>query len=425
MTGDKPQELALQERKPQDPAAMRRGDLRKPPWWSFRVWHGMTAGVWFRFLARHRYDIAPRFYLRAAGISLLSLLNAFAALNQRLLFGRRIAAEPVPPPVFIVGHWRSGTTFLHELLATDPRFITPTTFECFCPDHFLRWTRFITWFAFLLPGRRPMDDMAMGWSQPQEDEFALMAMGVRSPYEMVGFPNHRPEGMEWLHPDDLGSAETTYWQDALRRFLKAVTFQRRRLREKKGGQEPSWMLLKSPTHTARIGLLAAMFPGARFIHVVRDPQNLFDSARRLWPALYVTQGLQNPVLAAGPGRPPAMEALVNEVAAALYRDFDRDIAALPIGAFAEVRYEDLVRDPRSELARLYAAVGLGEHAEPAALDAYLADRADYRPNRHRLDPSTAAKVAREWGWYAERFGYPGPAPAEPLAAGGEPPAAIA
>ena len=33
--------------------------------------------------------------------------------------------------------------------------------------------------------------MPVGWDRPQEDEFALMNLGLGSPYEVVVFPNRR------------------------------------------------------------------------------------------------------------------------------------------------------------------------------------------------------------------------------------------
>ena len=45
---------------------------------------------------------------------------------QRLIYGRRIAATEIKePPIFIIGHWRSGTTYLHELMVCDERFAYP------------------------------------------------------------------------------------------------------------------------------------------------------------------------------------------------------------------------------------------------------------------------------------------------------------
>ncbi len=102
----------------------------------------------------------------AIGITLAGPVNTTLHFAQRLIFGRTLAsAEMHGPPVFIVGHWRSGTTMLHELMVRDERLSSPSTYQCFAPHHFLvsEWffRRFCGW---LLPGKRPMDNMAAGLS---------------------------------------------------------------------------------------------------------------------------------------------------------------------------------------------------------------------------------------------------------------------
>ena len=103
------------------------------PAWSPRFWHGMRFGDWIGLLAENRCRIHP---LRWAMVGLISLITPFNTVMlrvQRLWYGRRIDATPIQPPLFIIGHWRSGTTFLHELMVLDDRFTYPTTYQCFAP----------------------------------------------------------------------------------------------------------------------------------------------------------------------------------------------------------------------------------------------------------------------------------------------------
>jgi hypothetical protein len=119
-----------------------------------------------------------------------SVLNSILNLVKTLIFARRIRACVLEePPIFIIGHWRTGTTFLHELLMLDERFTAPTTLECFAPadcmvlDQLMRHV-----FNFALPPRRPMDNMLVGWDRPQEDEFALMIWAWGLPTRSWFFP---------------------------------------------------------------------------------------------------------------------------------------------------------------------------------------------------------------------------------------------
>ena len=129
--------------------------------WTPRFWHGMDLPTWLRLLARNRFAVSPSRLPLAVWITATSLHNSFAAVFERLLYSHRVRqTELREPPLFVLGHWRSGTTLLHELLMLDPRHTCPNTYQCFAPHHFL-WTE---WFVpplirWTLPAKRPMDDV--------------------------------------------------------------------------------------------------------------------------------------------------------------------------------------------------------------------------------------------------------------------------
>jgi hypothetical protein len=107
-------------------------------------------------------------------------------LVQEAFLGPRIRRTLIrEAPLFIIGHWRTGTTLLHELLILDPRHTHPTTHECLEPNHCLLTEKLLTLaLQFLEPSHRPMDNMATGWDRPQEDEFALCMMGYEQSPEL-------------------------------------------------------------------------------------------------------------------------------------------------------------------------------------------------------------------------------------------------
>src|SRR5689334_9911464 len=83
------------------------------------LFEGMTFGDWLRLLRREQFRIDPVCWPRAAWITGLSLFNSIVARAVERRYGAAIAATRVEAPVFILGHYRSGTTYLQELLATD------------------------------------------------------------------------------------------------------------------------------------------------------------------------------------------------------------------------------------------------------------------------------------------------------------------
>lgn len=365
------------------------------PWWKLSLWYGMTARVWFRLLKRYRFGISANRLDRLIIVSLVSPFNSFFAVAQRLIYGGRIARQQVPPCVFIIGHWRTGTTFLHELLATDPRFLAPTTHQCFCPEHFLVARPLVRLFGFMLPDKRPTDDVAIGPDSTQEDEFALLASGVDSPYEAFGFPQGHSIARGFFKVPAAGEEA---WLAALTRFFKACIFHRKR----SGKTSPHFLLLKSPTHTARLELLARRFPEARFIHLVRDPQDVFSSSKRLWTALIRTQGLNVPV----EGLDALTETIVLENFETLYDRFDEEAAGLAPDRLETVKYEELVRAPLAEIERIYRFLYIDPDDEVRyAFSEKIAAAAGYKAGEHQLTPEKAEMIRQRWQDYGNRYGY--------------------
>ena len=360
------------------------------PFWSPRFWHGLRFSEWIRLCVRHRFRIHPLRWPMAFLITLITPFNSVMSAIQRLVYGKRIdATEITQPPVFIVGHWRSGTTYLHELLELDSRFATPTTYQCFAPRHFLltEWMM-KTFGGWLLPRHRPMDNVTAGWTRPQEDEFALLTLAAPTPYERMAFPNDPPPHMEFLDMEGCDPADLKKFETGLRDFVKAITF----LTDKR-------VLLKSPPHTGRIAFLSRLFPGAKFIHIVRDPFALFPSTVRLWKSLDEVQGLQMP-------RGKGLEEYVYECLTRMYRGFEKQRLEIDAKNICDLRYEALVQNPVAEVGRVYQELGLDDfEALRRQLEAYVGKQKDYQANKHELDDELKTEIRQRWGEYFERYGY--------------------
>jgi hypothetical protein len=366
--------------------------LRPYRYWSPRFWHGMQLGTWLRLLARNRFAVTPSRVPMAAGITLTCALNSCASVFDRLVLDyTRSRTKLAEPPLFVLGHWRSGTTLLHELLILDPEHTYPTTFECYVPHHFT-WTEW--WLppliAWLLPATRPMDNMRTSWDRPQEDEFALCNMGIPSPYLAWAFPNHGAVADEYLDLTALPDAERRRWKATWERFVRRVAAVRNRR-----------VVLKSPTHTARVRTLLEVVPEARFIHIVRDPLVLFPSTVRLWRSLSEVQGMQRL-----PKDDGWIEEHVLETFVRMYDRFEQDRELVPPGHLVDVRYEELVADPVGQMRQVYDQLGLGDFArvEPE-MRRYAKGMRAYRTNRYALPPDVAQRVRDRWASYFERYGY--------------------
>lgn len=352
----------------------------------------MRAGVWWGLLWANRFRISPSRLHIAIGVSIFTPFNDLGALLQWAIFGGKIRRAKIEcPPVFVLGHWRSGTTLLHELLATDSQFASPSTYQCFAPSHHLvsEWF-FVRFGRFLLPEKRPMDNMKAGWELPQEDEFALMNLGVPTPYLRIAFPHTQDRAMEYFNLSEVSERHRGRWAEALDWFMRTLTVRYPGKR----------LVMKSPPHTGRIEELARLYPGAKFIHLVRDPRKLFLSTIRLWKSLDWIQALQTDI------SEDEMRQYVVQCMQEMYRNFQQDVENLPNGSVVELRYEDLVADPAGTIERLYAELDLGDFsAMRPALDQRLEGHDSYVPNQHKQDAESDAIINREWGEYMKRYGY--------------------
>ena len=358
--------------------------------WTPRVWTGMSFSGWLRLLARNRFAISPMRLPQMLAVTIESALGSPLWLVQKLFYGRKIARIRIEEdPIFIIGHWRSGTTLLHELLVLDERHTYPDTYACFAPNHFLLSARFITWWLkYLLPKHRPMDNVRMGWDRPQEDEFALCNMGLPSPYLTQAFPNRPPQCQEYLFLKDLPPRDLKRWKAALSWFLKCVTV-----------KSPKRIVLKSPTHTGRVEALLDLFPKARFIHIVRNPYAIFPSTVKTWQRLYKFEGLQVP-------RFEGLEEYVLDTFNRVYEVFEKDRRLIDPSRFCEVRYEDIVSDPIGQVQTIYERLGLGRFDEVAgALEKYASEMAEYKTDRYELSPAVRRRITDRWGDYIRKYGY--------------------
>ncbi len=358
--------------------------------WAPRIWQGCNLFAWLHLLWRGRFAIHPKFWHIAIIVTFVSTFHSVVRLFQQLFYGRAIARTAIAEaPIFIIGHWRTGTTWLHELLVLDERHTYPTTYECFDPNHFLLTEGFFKrWMSFLLPSRRPMDNMAAGWDRPQEDEFAICMLGQPSPYLTIAFPNQPPKCPEYLDLQGPTPRALTSWKKTFLHFLQTLTF-----------KDPRRLVLKSPPHSCRVGVLLEMFPRARFVHIMRDPYLVVPSTVHMWKSLYKSHGLQKV-------KHINLDEYVFSNFERLYARLEEGKKLIPAGQFHEMHYEDLVRDPEEQMKLLYDNLQLEgfDRLQPRLRD-YLKTTAGYERNRYNQDPDKQHRITERLGDVIRRYGY--------------------
>ena len=351
----------------------------------------MLLGDYYKLLRENRFKIdVVKYPMTVLGTG-CSTVNSILSGVQHLAYGKKIAAAKLdPPPVFVIGHWRSGTTLMHELMSLDPRFDFPDNFDAFVPNHFLI-SRFLFYpiVRMLMPRKRPMDNMSMSIDSPQEDDFALCALGAPTPYRRIAFPNRLNRDHLSLNLDHASPQIQEQVRKSLETFLKTLSVQYK-----------SRLVLKSPPHTGRLKQLAEWFR-SKFIHLSRHPYRLVPSTMRLWKLLDLLQGFQLPRY-----DDTALKNYIFECKNLMYSEYADQRTEIEPNRLIEVKFEELVADPVSEMEKVYSQLELEEFetAKPR-IEGYFEKRKGHKTNPFELDESLRSDIDANWREYMEMFGY--------------------
>jgi hypothetical protein len=355
--------------------------------WFFTSLYGLTLGEYVRLLRRHRFAVAPAYWPRAAFMAGMGVLNSVVRQYENRAYGREVARAQIKPPLFILGHWRSGTTHLHNMLATDPQFASPNVYQVLNPHTFLSTERYAK-MMFVSPKTRMMDNMRLAAEVPFEDEFAVCGT-LHSPFLAWVFPHAADDYNKYFTFRQVPPQEIAEWTAALVLFYKKLTWKYNRT-----------LLLKSPPHTSRIKLLLALFPDARFVHIRRNPYTVFQSTQRQFQVSLRTMGLQRL-----DGR--LIDAQIIRRYKIVYDAFFEERALIPDDRFHEVSFEELEKDPVGQVKGIYDELDLpGFAAARPSLQRYVDSTVDYQKNTYpELSPSVRGEIARDWRRCFEHWGY--------------------
>jgi hypothetical protein len=151
------------------------------------------------------------------------------------------------------------------------------------------------------------------------------------------------------------------------------------------------MILKSPTHGARVDTLRELLPDARYVVIVRDPVTNFESVVRMWRKMFETYAI-----GAISGDDAIREAVLND-----RPRFEAKLAngttGLPTNRFAAITYESLVANPTGVIEALYQRLELGDF-EPAreAITAETKRRSGYQAKGSLPSQQWRERINREW-----------------------------
>jgi len=290
------------------------------------------------------------------------------SLIEKIVYHNKLEHLKIKPPIFIVGHWRSGTTHICNLLSQSPEFGFVSPVATGIPNDLLLIGRlFKPWLEKSIPPDRLIDRVAVNANSPQEDEFGLANMVPISFLHGLYFPKHFAENFfKGVFFDHCSEKDIDRWKRASNQYLKKVYLDQ--------GQRQ--LLIRNPVYTARIPLLRAMWPGAKFIHIYRNPYRVFPSMRNYFQKLLPALAFQD-----------YSHVEIDDIIFTTYQRMMEiqiaDLSQLPKEQFIEIKYEDLEENPLTELGKVYQRLGLSGFEEAVPFfEQYLHGIRGYTKNQY-------------------------------------------
>jgi len=231
--------------------------------------------------------------------------------------------------------------------------------------------------------------MKMGSGLPKEEEFALAAYGPESIVTGYYFPKYFIKDFERNVLFENNSVGEKNWKKHFDHFL-------RKLSMVNGGNK---LLLKSPANTARIKEILSLYPDAKFIHIYRNPFDVFQSHLHLFKKLL-------PMLSFQQVSDEMLEEIVFSTYIKIHEKYFREKSLIPQGHLAEVKYEDFITDPVNHLENIYQSLSLGrfEKAKPF-FEKELKDYNSYNTNKFSMDAELSKKIASRFKFAFDELGY--------------------
>ncbi len=353
---------------------------------------GARLQILWKLFSRNRISFSPKalfFLLLLLQSALWSSL--FAAIEKRRYSARLRSMKLPDDPLFIVGHWRTGTTYLHQLIHLDPQFTCPELVPISIPDSFLVSGKYYRkLFGWIMGGHRPMDRVKIAVDEPQEDEFALFRMTGSSPFERILFP--RGEGYFLDHYSFIPENGRDYqrWKGALITFHKKLTL-----------ESGKTIVSKNPFHSMRIRELKEIFPRAKFIFINRNPIDVIPSTSHMWNIAAKHNALNNR------WTPPSFPDIVRFYKK-MIQNIEDELETLPEKDYCVVRFEDLEEEPGETLRSVYQQLNLHLSIDfLKRIEGFTEKNKDYRKNEYNISLDHKKIIEEALRDIMERYRYTG------------------
>jgi len=352
---------------------------------------GTTFINWIKVLLENKLYISLRYIPRAIYVTLLITFTTPLRYIEKKKYDKKIKIIKINDPIFIIGHWRSGTTFLHYLLGQDNNFTYVSTMETLDPSIFLANEKILNKIVSnSLPSKRPMDNLDMKSYLPYEEEYAIANLSPYSFYHAWYFPQKIDYYFKkYVLFEDVAESVISDWKKKYIYFLKKIAYKNK---EKQ-------IILKSLVNTAKIKHILEMFPDAKFIHLYRNPYLLYLSTWRLYESILPIFSFQNV-------DKEKLDQSIIDIYKKLYLKYFEEKNLIPKENLIEIKYEEFIKNPIETVERIYKQFKIKNFNQvKPVFESYVKKHENYEKNHYKIDEKTKEKIYKEWEFAFKIFDY--------------------
>ncbi len=354
---------------------------------------GSTISNYFKILNKGK--VAPKYYFKIFLTTLIVLIATPFHLWEEMYFRQKLRKFKFSkPPLFILGHWRSGTTLLHNMLSKDPSAGYVSTYQSLFPNNLASKWLFRTFMKLNMPQKRPADGVELNISFPQEDEFAFCNCQPNTYYNFFYFPTlYKTFFEQAVNHKNLTKKEIKVW------FKTYDTLMKKALINTKGER----LIVKNPVNTGRIDKILKLYPDARFLYIYRNPVTVFNSTqlffRQLNPTLWF-QDVDNQFI----------DNMIFDVYNRLMDNYLKQKSLIPAGNLMEIRFEEFEQNPVKKMENIYTdLLKVDFSMVKNNFDEYFNTQKSHKKNNYLVDENTIASIRKNLGKYMEMYNYDLPA----------------
>lgn len=318
------------------------------------------------------------------------LISAFSYFDDIRYQGLSGTIKIQKHPIYVLGHWRSGTTLMHNLMCSYKNTSYPTTYQTVFPNNLFFSKRLIRWIMDqYLPERRLVDQAIMHVDNPQEEEFALGSEAGFSFYYWLYFPGDRQLiSDEYLTlPSENQKRDQTFTRSYLR-FIKRCMLNI-------GGEQ---YVAKNPPNMARIPFLLCLFPQSRFIYLERNPYEVLLSTFRFFRGFLKTVQLQDI-------DDESLWDFLFSTYKYLLLKYQQDRELIDPRNLVEIKYEQLISDPHETLKELHQKLFPELEPDEVKMKGNLNLHKDHTIKKYKFERKYIDRVNRELGDLITQQGY--------------------